>query len=129
MRPFFASILTPFILFCSAVPPAAVPPDYLISQIAITCPDSSPTPMQITDQQAMGQILQYLRTVPLQGQADTDSMGHSLPLYTIRLTHTTGRITEYRQLGAEYLAKNDSPWYHIDPELGSALEELCSMRN
>ena len=74
----------------------------------------------------MGRILRYLRFVPLHGQADTDSMAGSLPLYTVRLTHATGRVTEYRQLGNEYLSKNDSPWYHIDPEDGCLPDNLFS---
>ena len=74
----------------------------------------------------MAEILQYLRTVPLLGQADKDSMDSLLPLYTVRLTHATGRVTEYRQFGAEYLSKNDSPWYHIDPEDGRLPENLFS---
>ncbi len=121
MRQFLASILTSFALFCTAITPEAIPPDYLITKITVTCPDCSPAPLQFTDQQAMNQILQYLRTVPLYGQADTDSMDSFLPLYTVQLTHATGRITEYNQLGAEYLSKNDSPWYHIDPEDGRFL--------
>ena len=121
MRQFLASILTPFILFCTAVPPEATPPDYLVTEITVTCPDRSPAPLQFTDQQDMAEILQYLRTVPLLGQADKDSMDSLLPLYTVRLTHATGRVTEYRQFGAEYLSKNDSPWYHIDPEDGRFL--------
>ena len=48
-------------------------------------------------------------------------MNEALPLYTLRLTHVNGRVTEYRQLGAEYLAKNNSLWYHIDPEQGGFL--------
>ena len=118
MRRFLSTIL---ILFCTAVPPEAVPPDYLVTEITITCQQLSPAPLQVTNGQTMGQILQYLRNTPLKGQADSGSMDHSLPLYTIHLTHPTGRITEYRQLGTEYLAKGGSPWYRIDPEQGSFL--------
>ena len=121
MRQFLAFLLTPFFIFCKAAPPETVLPDYLVSEIAIICPDRSPVPVTVTDQQAMGQILYYLRTVPLRGQADRDSMDRSLPLYTIRLTHITGRVTEYRQLGTEYISKGDSPWYHINPEDGRFL--------
>ena len=121
MRQFLASILTTFILFCTAGPPDTIPPDYLVTEITVICPDHSPAPLQFTDQQTMGQILQYLRTVPLYGQADMDSMDDSLPLYTIRLTHATGRVTEYNQFGSEYLSKKDSPWYHIAPEDGRFL--------
>ena len=120
MRQFFASILMPFFLFCASIPQENTPPDYLIANITITCSEHA-DPQQFVDQQAMGQILQYLRTTPLYGKADEASINSNLPLYTIHLFHTTGRITEYRQLGNEYLAKNDSPWYHIDPELGSFL--------
>ena len=120
MRQFFASILMPFFLFCASIPQENTPPDYLITDITITCSEHA-DPQQFADQQAMGQILQYLRTTPLYGKADEASIKSNLPLYTIHLFHTTGRITEYRQLGNEYLAKNDSPWYHIDPELGSFL--------
>lgn len=126
MRHFLVSIIAPFILFCAAAPPEAVPPDYLITEITVTCPDRYPAPLKFTDQQTMGRILRYLRFVPLHGQADTDSMAGSLPLYTVRLTHATGRVTEYRQLGTEYLSKNDSPWYHIDPEDGRLPENLFS---
>ena len=105
MRQFLASILTTFILFCTAGPQDTIPPDYLVTEITVICPDHSPAPLQFTDQQTMGQILQYLRTVPLYGQADMDSMDDSLPRYTIRLTHATGRVTEYNQCGSEYLSK------------------------
>ena len=118
MRHFWASLL---ILFCTAVPPEAVPPDYLVTEITISCPDHSDVPLQFSDQQTMRQILQYLRTVSLQGKADMDSIDFNLPLYTVSLTHATGRITEYSQLGEEYLSKNDSPWYHIDPAEGRFL--------
>jgi hypothetical protein len=121
MRHFLASILTPIVLFCAAVPSKTVPPDYLITKITVSCPDHSPAPLEFADQQTMGQILAYLRTVPLLGQADTGSMDFTLPLYTVRLTHSTGRITEYHQLGTDYLSKNDSPWYHIAPEDGRFL--------
>ena len=121
MRQILALILTPFVLFCTAVPPEAVPPDYLITTITISCGQESPAPLTISDQQTMGKILQYLRTVPLRGKADNSDMDQALPLYTVRLTHATGRVTEYRQLGTEYLSKGDSPWYHIDPEDGSFL--------
>ena len=124
MRQLLAILLTPFFLFCKSVPLETVPPDYLVTEITVTCPDLSPSPLVITDQQTMGEILRYLRTVPLLGKADKDSMTGSLPLYTISLTHATGRITEYRQLGAEYLSKNDSPWYEIPPEEGSIPEDL-----
>lgn len=124
MRHFLASLIAPLILFCTAAPPETVHPDYLVTEITVTCPDRHPAPLQFTDQQTMGRILQYLRFVPLQGQADTDSMSADLPLYTLRLTHATGRITEYRQLGSEYLSKKDSPWYHIDPEDGRLPEDL-----
>ena len=117
MRQILAMLLTPFFLFCKGVPPEAVPPDYLVTRITVTGADRQ----QYTDQESMGQILHYLRSVPLQGKADTDIIGTDLPLYTIRLTHATGHLTEYRQLGAEFLAKNDSPWYHIDPEQGGFL--------
>ena len=120
MRQFFASILMPFFLFCASIPQENTPPDYLITDITITCSEHA-DPQQFADQQAMRQILQYLRTTPLYGKADEANIESNLPLYTIHLFHTTGRITEYRQLGNEYLAKNDSPWYHIDPELGSFL--------
>ena len=121
MRQLLAFLFAPFFLFCKAAPPETVLPDYLVSEIAIICPDYSPIPVTVTDQQTMGQILDYLRTVPLRGQADWDIMDRSLPLYTIRLTHITGRITEYRQLGTEYISKGDSPWYHISPEDGRFL--------
>ena len=121
MRQILAFIFAPLLIFCAAVPPETVPPDYLITQITVTCPDRSPTPLMLTDQQQMGAILEYLRTLSLHSQADTDSIDTSLPLYTLRLTHATGRITEYRQLGEEYLSKNDSPWYHIDPAQGCFL--------
>lgn len=125
MRQFFAFLLAPFtFLFCIAAQPDSIPPDYLITEIRVTCPELSPSPLIFTDQQTMGDILQYLRTVPLQGQADTDSMSASRPLYTVRLIHATGRVTEYRQLGAEYLCKNDSPWYAIPPEDGRFPETL-----
>ncbi len=124
MRHFFALILAPFLLFCTAVPPEAVRPDYLVTEITVTCPDRSLPLQQITDEETIVQILQYLRFVPLEGQADNDSLHASLPLYTIQLTHATGRITEYRQLGADFLSKNGSVWYHIDPEQGRTLEEL-----
>ena len=120
MRQFIASILMPFFLFCTAVPPENILPDYLIANITITCSQQA-DPLRITDQQNMGQILQYLRTTPLYEKADHISIRNDPPLYTIHLTHATGRITEYRQLGAEYLSKNNSPWYHIDPEMGSFL--------
>ena len=121
MRQFLALFLTPFVLFCAAVPPEAVPPDYLVTEITISCPQESPAPLTVSDQQAMGKILRYLRTVPLRGQADTDSMDSSLPLYIVRLLHTTGRVTEYRQRGAEYIAKGDGYWHHMDPEEGGFL--------
>ena len=124
MRHFLTLILTPVLLFCTAVPPDAALPDYLISEIPVTCPQRFPAPLQINDQQAMGEILQYLRAVPLHGKADTVSIFEEMPQYTIRLTHAAGHVTHYRQLGAEYLSKNDSPWYHIDPEDGRILEEL-----
>ena len=124
MRQFFAWIIAPFFLFCTAMPPAPIPPDYLVTEITVSCPDRSPAPLTLVDLQTIGQYLQYLRSVPLQGQADKDSINSSLSLYTVRLTHATGRVTEYRQFGAEYLSKNDSPWYHIDPEDGRLLENL-----
>ena len=120
MRQILALLLTPFFLFCTSVPPEAVPPDYLVTQITVTGPHA-PAPLSVSDQQSMGQILQYLRTVPLGEKTDNPSMNEALPLYTLRLTHVNGRVTEYRQLGAEYLAKNNSPWYHIDPEQGGFL--------
>ena len=120
MRQFLASILMPFFLFCTAVPPENILPDYLISQITVTC-SLQTDPIQITDQKTMGTVLEYLRAVPLHGQADRNSMDSSLSLYTVQLTHITGRITEYQQLGSEFLAKDNSPWYHIDPEIGSFL--------
>ena len=120
MRHFLTFLLAPILLFCTAVPPESAAPDYLITGISLTCPGCA-APLQLTDQQAMGQILQYLRQVPLHGKADNDSIDPELPLYTFRLTHATGRITEYRQRGAEYLSKNGSPWYHIDPEDGGFL--------
>lgn len=120
MRHFLTFLLAPVLLFCTAVPPENIPPDYLISEITVICSDSD-SPLQLTGQQDMRRILHYLRSIPLEGQADTDSIDTSLPLYTVRLTHITGRTTEYRQLGAAYLSKNDSPWYHIDPEMGSFL--------
>ena len=120
MRQLFASILMPFFLFCTSVLPEKAPPDYLITGITVTCSEHA-DPQQFADQQTMGQILQYLRTTPLYEKADEASISDNLPLYTIYLAHITGRVTEYRQLGGEYLAKNDSPWYHIDPELGSFL--------
>lgn len=126
MRQLLAILLTPFFLFCKSVPPEAVPPDYLITEITVTCPDRSPAPLIITDQQTMGEILQYLRTVPLLAQADRDSIDRSLPLYTVRLAHATGRVTEYRQHGACSLSKNDSPWYDIPPEEGRWLEKIYS---
>lgn len=124
MRHFLTLILTPVLLFCTAVPPDAAIPDYLISEITVICPQRFPAPLQINDQQAMGEILQYLRAVPLHDKADTVSISEEMPQYTIRLTHAAGHVTQYRQLGAEYLSKDDSPWYHIDPEDGRILEEL-----
>ena len=115
MRHFFASILMPFILFCTSAPPATTPPDYLITRITVTCGTRS---RSYTDQQTMGQILQYLRSVPFQGKADEDSISPDLPLYTIRLTHISGRVTEYYQLGQAYLAKGSGDWYSVDPEYG-----------
>ena len=124
MRHVFTLILAPFLIFCTAVPPESVPPDYLVTAITVTTPDSSLSPQQIANEETMVQILHYLRFVPLAGQADEDSLLTSLPLYTIQLTHANGRITEYRQLGTEYLSKNDGAWYHIEPDRGRTLEEL-----
>lgn len=121
MNRLLSLILAPFILLCTAMPPESIPPDYLITEITITTPFYSDAPLRFSDQATMGQLLTYLRTVSLKSKADTDSMDSTLPLYTIRLTHATGHITQYRQLGAEYLSKNGSPWYHIDPAEGRFL--------
>ena len=37
MRHFLTLILTPVLLFCTAVPPDAALPDYLVSEITVTC--------------------------------------------------------------------------------------------
>ena len=121
MNRLLSLILAPFILLCTAMPPESIPPDYLITEITITTPFYSDAPLRFSDQETMGQLLTYLRTVSLNGKADTDSMDASLPLYTIRLTHITGRVTEYHQRGMEYISKGNSPWYHIDPEDGRFL--------
>ena len=121
MNRLLSLILAPFILLCTAMPPESIPPDYLITEITVTTQDHFDAPLRFSDQATMGQLLTYLRTVSLNGKADTDSMDSTLPLYTIRLTHATGRITQYRQLGTEYLSKNGSPWYHIDPAEGRFL--------
>ena len=121
MQQLLAFLFAPFFLFCKAAPPEIVPPDYLITAITVTCQDTSSAPVTVTDPQVMEKILEYLRTVPLRGQADTDSMDASLPLYTVRLTHITGRVTEYHQRGMEYISKGNRPWYHIDSEDGRFL--------
>ena len=123
MRQFLASILMPFLLFCTSVPPASAPPDYLITEVTLTCGTSSRT---YADQQTMGRILQFLRSVPHHGMADQDSIPPGLPLYTLRLTHLSGRVTEYRQLGRAYLAKEDEGWYCIDPEQDVSLEDFIA---
>ena len=121
MHRLLSLILAPFILLCTAMPPESIPPDYLITEITVTDPDHPNAFLQFSDQATMGQLLTYLRTVSLKGKADKDSMDLALPIYTIRLVHATGRITQYRQLGTEYLSKNDSPWYQIDPTEGRFL--------
>ena len=124
MRQLFAILFAPILLFWSAKPPEVLPPDYLITEITLACPDRSPALLEFTEPQDLEQVLEYLRSVPLLGNAGRDSMDFSMPLYTIRLSHITGRVTEYRQLGSEYLCKNNSSWHRIAPEDGCVLEEL-----
>lgn len=117
-------MLLPFIMLSAYAPPEAVPPDYLITEITVACAEDATPSRQFTDTQSIKIILQYLRGIELYEKADTDSMDKNAPVYTLTLTHATGRQTVYRQKGTEYLSKGDSTWYHIDPARGAMLLTL-----
>ena len=124
LKSILTMLLIPFFLLNASAPPQVVPPDYLITEITITCPGEVPSKRRFTDQQSIRNILQFLRDTDLYSKADTASMEENAPLYTVTLIHVTGRQTVYRQMGTEYLSKGGSPWYHIDPERGKLLRSL-----
>lgn len=116
--------ILPAFFFHTSAQSEIVQPDYLITKITISCEQDFPTQRQFTDQESMRKILQYLRGTALYGEADGDSMSKNAPLYTISLSHSTGRVTMYRQIAGDYLAKDSSPWYQLDPEEGQLLYAL-----
>ena len=124
MKQLLSFLLIPVLIFSASAQPEVIPPDYLITEITISCDQDSPARRQFTDQESMGIILQYLRGASLYGEADSNSVDKNAPLYTIALTHSTGRVTVYRQIAVDYLAKDSSPWYQIDPEQGGLLQSL-----
>ena len=124
MNRILTMLLIPFFMLGTTAAPESVPPDYLITEITVTCPEDFPASRQFSDTQSIKIILQYLRGTGLSEEADTGSMDESAPLYTLTLTHITGRQTVYRQKGAEYLSKGGSPWYRIDPARGKLLLTL-----
>lgn len=124
MNRFLTVLLIPFLMMNASAQPQPVLPDYLVTEITITCPRETPSRQHFSDAESIRLILQYLRETELYEQADIHSMDENAPLYTVTLTHVTGRQTVYRQKGTEYLSKDDSPWYTIDPAIGKTLLTL-----
>lgn len=124
MKRLLALLVIPAVFFHASFQPEYIAPDYLVTQITITCSSDSPAQRQFTDQQSMGTILEYLRSAALYGKADSGAIDTDAPLYCITLTHSTGRVTVYRQIAGDFLAKDNSAWHYLDPEQGQQLQVL-----
>ena len=117
-------LLIPFLALNASFSPSYTQPECLVTEISISCTDIIPDSYHFTDQASMQKILQYLRSVEfLDGINDPPAMEAS-PIYEITLTHSTGRVTTYRQVSNQYLSKNNGRWHCIDPEQGRLLSEL-----
>ena len=98
-------------------------PERLVTEIEITCSEGTPARQHFSDQDSMAPILQYLRSVAFVPE-EAGEESWTEPCYTITLTHSTGRVTVYRQIGSRYLSKNGGRWHTLDPAQGQMLFDL-----
>ena len=103
--------------------PVFAAPEYLITEIEISCSSGIPARQHLTDQQQITRILLYLQSVEIVTEEAAPSPPE--PCYLLTLTHSTGRITVYQQQGDRLLSKNGGPWQNLDPEQGKQLPLLC----
>ena len=57
MNRILTMLLIPFFMLGTTAPPESVPPDYLITEITVTCPEDSPASRQFSDTQSIKIIL------------------------------------------------------------------------
>lgn len=117
-------MLSAVLLSGSANEPDFPGPDYLITKVEITCDGDFPRQRVFEDPESMDAILIYLRNVPILPAEHLPAVENGTPVYHIRLTHSTGRVTLYHQIGDCYLSKNGSSWHPLDPEQGGELIRL-----
>ena len=124
MKQLFTFLLLPLLAINASFEPVYKPPDYLISDIRIVCNGSITEERYCTDQASMQRILQYLRMIEFCDEIDEAAPQDTSPVYEIILTHSTGRVTVYRQISRCYLSKNGGRWHRLDPEQGQLLSVL-----
>lgn len=117
-------ILSTFLLGGSTSEPIFSAPEYLVTEIEITCSHGFPAHRHYTDQESMNRILSYLRGVELVDTEPVTPPQANESQYWITLTHSTGRVTVYRQIADRGLCKNNSRWHGLDPEQGKLLSSI-----
>ncbi len=98
---------------------------HYISQIQVICHRGSTTISRAYIQpHKMEEILNYLRILDCNGNADTDPERIVGDSFVITLYDSSGQRQIYRQRANRFLSKNSHPWETIDTEQAKRLYPL-----
>lgn len=96
-----------------------------VTQIDVTCRrDQQLLQRRYTAPEKMSGVLNYIRLLESQGNADTDPERVTGDVYKIVVHLSDGSRRVYHQRANRYLSKNARPWQQIDPDRAALLYPL-----